>query len=257
LLLLGFYPGGEESLCGGCSIKRLIILLLVVPAVLTCTQFALVKEETNRIKVLVSKNSAQNIDPNGNKVQEDQKHLDIGLILYREEATKQKVIQFYTKIAGSRFLAETILMYADLNEIPPPLAFSLAWVESKFNPRAVNQNGGSIDRGLFQLNSLSFPHLREEEFFEPATNAKNGMKYLRHCLDTGENEIVALAMYNAGKSRVQNTGAPMMTLDYIASILDFRKSIERSFEEEFAEYLPFGRSVAVAKRTSPILDRRN
>lgn len=197
------------------------------------------------------------MENDGGDASETKKHLDFGLVLYRNATTKPKVIQFYSNVAGSRFLAETILMYADINEVPPPLAFSVSWVESRFNPRAVNHNGGSIDRGLFQLNSLSFPHLKEEEFFEPATNAKNGLKYLRHCLDTGENEIVALAMYNAGRSRVQNTGAPMMTLGYISNILDFKKRIEYSFEEEFAKYLPPDRAEVVARRTQTVLDRRN
>lgn len=210
----------------------------------------MVKEETNRISELISRVSPETAEGTGSGSSADKKHLDFSLGLYRNPAVKQKVIQFYSSLTGSRFIAETILAYSDINEVPPPLAFSVSWVESRFNPKAVNNNGGSIDRGLFQLNSLSFPHLKEEEFFEPATNAKNGVKYLKYCLDTGENEIVALAMYNAGRSRVQNTGAPMMTLGYIANILDFRKRIEYSFEEEFAEYLPLGRASVVARRSS-------
>ena len=155
---------------------------------------------------------------------------DLSLILYRRAETRQAIIDFYSQVTGSSELAALILRYADLHDVPASLAFSLAYTESRFKATAVNRNSNSIDRGLFQLNSRSFPELSEAQFFDPETNVDKGISYLRYCLDVGENTIVALAMYNAGRTRVTQRGAPRMTLDYIARILEFQQDLENRLE---------------------------
>ncbi|MFP4618644.1 MAG: lytic transglycosylase domain-containing protein, partial [Spirochaetaceae bacterium] len=157
----------------------------------------------------------------------------------REEAWKdsslesEAAVQFFEDLAGSRELAEIMLMEAEKHSIPAPLLFALVRAESSFNPWAINKNAGSVDRGLFQLNSRSFPALAESDFFDPRVNAEYGAAYLRACLDAGENEVVALAMYNAGKRRVDTHGTPKMTLNYIAKVLDYRDKIEESLKKRF------------------------
>ena len=101
-------------------------------------------------------------------------------------------------------------------------------MESGFQTKATNWNRYSVDRGLFQLNSQTFPKLREQDFYDPQVNARYGLAHLRHCLNTGGNEIVALAMYNAGARKV-NDGTPYSTLNYIARILDYREELEQQF----------------------------
>lgn len=155
---------------------------------------------------------------------------DPGLSLYRNKITKNKVINFYTQITNSEKIAKTICNYADIYNVPLSLAFSLSWAESRFNPNAVNKNLSSIDRGLFQLNSKSFPQMNEKDFFDLEINVKNGVKHLKYCLDVGKNEIVALAIYNAGRTRVTTTGAPKITLDHISNILGKNRSINEQFE---------------------------
>ena len=83
------------------------------------------------------------------------------------------------------------------------------------------------------MNSRSFPQLSEAEFFDPGVSADNGLGYLRECLNIGEKEIVALAMYNAGKTRVEKRGAPRMTLDYISRILSKQQELESGFRQNF------------------------
>ncbi len=151
------------------------------------------------------------------------------LSLYRLDETHDRVIDFFIDLTGSEQVSLPILYYADRHDLSFSLVFSLAWVESRFQIRAVNRNAYSVDRGLFQLNSSSFPDLREEDFFEPEINIRQGVEYLRYCLDAGGSEIVALAMYNAGRSRVSNHGTPRMTLDYISRIIDYRKDLEKKF----------------------------
>lgn len=132
---------------------------------------------------------------------------DYGLALLRTPEYRQRVIDFYAEETSSEAIALYILEGAQANEIPLSLAFALAWMESRYNPGAVNHNSSSVDRGLFQLNSRSFPTVSVEEFFDPSLNSRLGLEYLRQCLDAGETEIVALAMYNAGRTRVSRGDA--------------------------------------------------
>ncbi len=143
-----------------------------------------------------------------------------------EPHVRDAALLFFEELAGSKELAHIILEESADKGVPAPLAFALVWAESSFDPRAVNVNSSSIDRGLFQLNSRSFPDLKEADFFDPSINAAHGLHYLKYCLEYGENEVVALAMYNAGRSRVNERGTPKMTLDYIAKVLDYRERIE-------------------------------
>jgi soluble lytic murein transglycosylase-like protein len=110
----------------------------------------------------------------------------------------------------------------------------LAWAESSFHVRALNRNSNSIDRGLFQLNSRTFPYLGEEQFYNPWINAEYGLAHFRYCLETGKSEVVALAMYNAGISGVRR-GTPYSTLHYVAKILDKEESLFESFEKMLSD----------------------
>jgi len=180
---------------------------------------------------------------------------DYGLALFRIESYRDRVVEFYARETGSDRIAGLILKYADENDIPLALAFSLAWAESGYNVRAVNRNSSSVDRGLFQLNDRSFPDLAEEEFFDPEKNARLGLGYLRQCLNAGETEIVALAMYNAGRARVSGRGTPLMTLEYISRILEHRENLEVRFSAFCLKGK--GEKTAVVNRIQPrVVDRK-
>jgi hypothetical protein len=169
-------------------------------------------------------------------LQEPEPVRDLIAEYYRDSLSRSLVVDFFSRIAGSREIAETILIAADAYRIPPSLAFAVAWEESRYRPRAINirNRDGSIDRGLFQLNSRSFPKLSEADFFDIPTNTRNGISHLRWCLDTGGSEIVALSMYNAGVTRVNSSGTPRITLDYVGKVLNSRRKIDGFFEAEVA-----------------------
>lgn len=155
---------------------------------------------------------------------------DIGLLLYRNAKTRPAVVDFYVQLTGSADIANIIIKVANRYNVPLSLAFALAWKESKFSPTAVNYNGDSVDRGLYQLNSLSFPNLTPAEFYDPQLNAERGLHYLSSCLKSGGNEIVGLAMYNAGTTTVVADGTPRTTLDYISTILRYEDGIISDFQ---------------------------
>ena len=162
---------------------------------------------------------------------------DKGLALYRSPKTRPAVEWFYTNIAGSREVALAILENADKNDIPVSLAFALAYIESKYKATAVNRNTNlTIDRGLFQLNSASFPKLTEADFFNPNTSAKYGMQHLRFCMDVAGNEVTALAMYNAGTARVKSNNTPQHTLNYVGKIENYRGRLEGMFTTEVYDF---------------------
>lgn len=158
---------------------------------------------------------------------------DRGLNLYRQAQTRPIVEWFYTRWTGNRDIALAILENADRNNISVSLAFSLAYVESNFRPRAINYNTNStIDRGLFQLNSASFPRLSEKDFFNPVVSARYGVSYLRYCIDMGGNEKTGLAIYNAGLARVKSNRTPAKTVKYVEKISRYRARLENAFTSD-------------------------
>jgi len=165
------------------------------------------------------------------------------------------IMDFLGRKSGSGEIAGIIIEETRRNSLPISLTFSLAWAESRFNPFAVNMNTGSVDRGLFQLNDRSFPDLEEAQFFDPVMNARNGVAYLKYCLERGENEVTALAMYNAGPTRVSQRGAPKMTLDYIHKIMTYRDSLEEDFQSELRSLLVQPRIAKNGEKLSYIVDR--
>jgi soluble lytic murein transglycosylase-like protein len=153
---------------------------------------------------------------------------DPGLALYRDPRSRWAVESFYAQVAGDSWIGNIILQQASANDIPLPLAFALAWGESEFNPRAYNRNPQSADRGLFQLNSRTFPRVSADDLYDPQVNARLGLKHLRFCLDQAPSELVALAIYNAGAQKVRK-GTPYSTLNHIARILEYREKLEEDF----------------------------
>jgi len=162
---------------------------------------------------------------------------------YIDPLYKEAVLSFFASITNSREIAQAILDNAIEFDVPATLAFALAYEESQFHPRAFNRNAESVDRGLFQLNSKTFPGLSIEEFYNPTVNAKQGISHLAYCLNEGRNEVAALAIYNAGFGRVSKGGTPRKTLDYIARITGYAANLEALFEAQVV-----ARRVALEKR---------
>ncbi|MDE5899511.1 MAG: transglycosylase SLT domain-containing protein [Treponemataceae bacterium] len=184
---------------------------------------------------------------------------DEGLALYRRPSSKTAVEWFYLHVTGDRATSTAILEEAEKNDIPLSLAFALAYTESRYNVLAVNKNkNASIDRGLFQLNNRSFPQLTEEEFFDPAVSAKYGMAHLRFCLNVAGNEVSALAMYNAGTTKVRSNNTPQSTLNYVGKIMAYQEKLDRLFADEVLAYYETSRpmnGVSVAFLNNRRFDR--
>jgi len=179
------------------------------------------------------------------------KQKDEGLQYYRQLSSRVAVIDFYSEVTGDRTIALAILEYANQYNIPISLAFALAYSESEYNCKAVNRNtNNSIDRGLFQLNNKSFPYIKEAAFFDPNVSAKQGLAFLRYCLNTAGNEIGALAMYNAGPTSVKTNRTPQQTLNHIANITAYRKGLDELFDKEITSFITLANQPRVAMNLS-------
>jgi hypothetical protein len=151
---------------------------------------------------------------------------------YQDPDTRPLTLAFFEKLTGDYSIAAAILEETLKRDVSPALAFALAYEESGFEPRAFNRNADSVDRGVFQLNSKSFPSLTIEQFYDIPTNVRLGVAHLSFCLEKGGNDVAALAVYNAGLGRVSKGGTPRRTLDYINKITSNRDRLEALFEAQ-------------------------
>ncbi len=171
---------------------------------------------------------------------------DPSLQLYREPVTREAVIDFFVSVVGSEEIVVPVLKNADRNDIPPTLAFTIAYIESSYRTHVVNQNTPnshnrrpSTDRGLFQLNDRSFPHLSDDDFFHPDTNSQYAMEHLRYAMNrAGEDYQTAIAIYNAGEGRVLAGNTPASTQRYVRRASQYRASLLSRFRAFIDRHFP-------------------
>lgn len=146
---------------------------------------------------------------------------------YRQDALRV----FYRDIAGQR-IADAVLAAAQEYGIEDEeILFALMWKESRFQHQAVNYNSTSVDRGLYQLNSLTYPQYTDEHFFDVEWNIRMGVRHYAIELDVVDgNHQYALHAYNAGRARRYNP--PRSTQIYARRILE-RAQEYRDAKNEF------------------------
>jgi hypothetical protein len=173
---------------------------------------------------------------------------------FNDPDTRSLVLAFFESLTGDFKVANAILEESMAKGVSPSLAFALAHEESEFDPKAFNRNASSIDRGVFQLNSASFPNLKLDDFYDVRTNVRHGVAHLAFCLEQGGNEVAALAVYNAGLGRVSKGGTPRRTLDYIYNITGYRDRLEALFEAQVVARHTISKPVAVADTVTGQVD---
>lgn len=86
--------------------------------------------------------------------------------------------------------------------IDPKILYSIAKIESKLNPNAINRNtNGTVDIGIMQINSVHMKELnkrgfRREHLFNPKINIFAGAWILRQCFDKHGVSKDGLTCYN-------------------------------------------------------------
>lgn len=104
----------------------------------------------------------------------------------------------------------TITEAADRYQFDPIFIASVVKVESGFDERAVSSKGARglmqvmPDTGAWVAQKMGLAPYADDMLYEPAFNVDIGTWYLRDLLNTfDDNEVVALAAYNAGLNRVR------------------------------------------------------
>ncbi len=169
----------------------------------------------------------------------------VSLSLYRNIETSGIVLKYFTKLTQNSEVALAILTACDENNLSPIIAFSLAKKESHFLPKALGRNIGSLDRGLFQLNSISYPDLPASAAFNPWINSRLGVSHIKSSVVLAGSLEKGLAAYNAGFSRVKQNLIPNSTRLYVVKIMGFIKEMEEDFFD----------TVFLESRVSEILKR--
>jgi transglycosylase-like protein with SLT domain len=102
-------------------------------------------------------------------------------------------------------VAGAVLAEAKLTGVDPLLVIALIDVESSFDPDAVSEAGAI---GLMQLRQATLRSEAERsglpsvDPFDPVTNVRAGVRYLRRLIDAFGDVDLALMAYNAGPSRI-------------------------------------------------------
>ena len=117
-----------------------------------------------------------------------------------------------------QYLAEIINDASAKYGVDPNLIASVAFKESRYNPRAVSRIGAE---GIMQLKPKTARYLGVNDSFDPRQNVFGGVKYLRKLLDQFDGNVdYALAAYNAGPVLVAKVGpnATEEATEYVATI---------------------------------------
>jgi soluble lytic murein transglycosylase-like protein len=116
------------------------------------------------------------------------------------------------------YLAQIITEASAKYGVDPNLVASVAFKESRYNPRAVSRIGAE---GIMQLKPKTARSLGVVDSFDARQNVFGGVKYLAKLLDQFDGNVeYALAAYNAGPVRVAKEGpnATAEAAEYVATI---------------------------------------
>ena len=142
---------------------------------------------------------------------------------------------------------DIIRQQAAEKDVPADLIAAVIYAESKFR----DQTSSAGARGLMQLTPATAQHIanvshginfRVDDLSNPDVNIRYGTFYLHYLIQKfGDNEIAALAAYNAGETNVAAWGGSSLglddiafpeTRDYVENVLEKRDEYARHYHHE-------------------------
>jgi len=118
-----------------------------------------------------------------------------------------------------------IYRYSNNYGVDYPLVKAVIRAESGYNPKAVSRKGAM---GLMQLMPETASLFECENPFDPESNIRTGIKYLKYLMDYFNGRVeLAVAAYNAGPKNVIKYGYSVPpfteTKGYVKRVLDYYK----------------------------------
>jgi soluble lytic murein transglycosylase-like protein len=119
---------------------------------------------------------------------------------------------------SSSGLRTMVQQAAESQGLPEALLNAVVSAESGHNPNAESYKGAM---GLMQLMPGTARSLGVTDPFDPMQNLMGGARYLRGLLDQFGDVPTALAAYNAGPTRIRNSGGrwPAETTNYVDKVM--------------------------------------
>ena len=204
--------------------KRKLILLFCLLSFVILTSSMIIQTQTDDLVYYYKYDKFLEID----------KDYLTGIDINRAVENNSGLKMIYENWTGDKCIADEIIRRCIQFDVPLNLAFAVAKKESNFDPNAVNINYDeegqitSVDRGIFQLNSKSFPQLTEEQMFNYKTNIYYGVSYLHYCIESFDTDSDSLIAYNAGHSNVLKVRSTSYTQD----ILSTQSSLDDLFNQK-------------------------
>ncbi len=152
---------------------------------------------------------------------------------YKKEEIKTSK-QFYNLYVKNNLIIDSVYLCAEKLEIEPEILIAIMRFESNFDVKAFNSKNEnrSVDSGLMQLNSFTFPGLTIDQLFDIECNIFNGAKHLKVLLDKyNGNEILAVSAYNCGEWRVDNEKIKMNSLNYASNVINYKNYLKLKYAE--------------------------
>jgi hypothetical protein len=144
------------------------------------------------------------------------------------------IIKFFNTFTKNSEVSSALLEESLSKTVPVTWAFSVAWGESSFNPKAIKRNYDkkgkllSTDRGVMGLSDGHRKDWTIEDFYNIRKNVKEGLSYFKQSIDEHDNHFVfSVAGYNAGIYSIVY-GIGYNTLKYITNVTEFEADIEVS-----------------------------
>lgn len=137
------------------------------------------------------------------------------LLINQADIAKQRTKEFLVKETTKQFYIDLVknkeivnALYAQKSQVDIDVLVAVIWVESRFNPKALNKNVDqrtgkvkSIDGGLFQLNSSVYSDIPSKELFTIEKNIEIGVDHLEKDLEWAKGDLKkALMAYNGGRT---------------------------------------------------------
>ena len=152
-------------------------------------------------------------------------------IMEMEERNRmEEIYVFYDQYTRNRNITELLIEKAIEKEIPVNKLFALSNIESSFIPESINKNiNNSIDYGLFQLNSKSFPHYSSSDLLNIHMNVDLATDFIKNKYEYYGNWEETFIAYNAGNTnKVHNS-----TIKYFVKLQECENKIDKNMNNYF------------------------